>query len=376
MLRWQTLMGVVLGLGIAVGISSFVGNGGSAFVSGPVLSEYEGHLRELVIHYEPSAHDIVLPVYRQFLPLLESDVTVYVVAPSVAAFEAVVEAAGPVRAALRPIIVDHPMTAWSRDRWLALGGSNVVTLWHPRGENGADLWPERAGDQRVAYDVAKALHPAVRVKKSSLYFDGGDFFADSENVFVMPRLLQRNIQHTVTDRQELVKIFSGELKRRVILLNEAPDHHAAMFMASIGKKTMLVGDPRLGRRYVTPSRALELLPGGADFTAATQQLFDAVAVQGEAAGYTVVRIPTLVSPDGRTFLTYVNSVMDEQGGRRIVYLPFYQGADSLNAVARQTWESLGFEVRPVDSTSTYRHFGSIHCLVNVLSRAPQRGAGS
>jgi hypothetical protein len=370
MLRWQTFAGIVLGLGIAVGISSLAGNGrGSGFVTGPVLSEYEGHLRELVIHYEPSARDIVLPVYRQFLPLLESDVTVYVVAPSESAFEDVVTAAGPVKAALRPIVVDHPMTAWSRDRWLALSGNNVATLWGPRGENGADLWPERAGDQQVVYDIAKALQPAVRVKKSSLYFDGGDFFADSENVFVMPRLLERNIQHTVKDRAELVKIFSEELKRRVVLLNEAPDHHAAMFMASVGDKTMLVGDPQLGRNYVTAVRALELLPGGADLTAATQQVFDAVAHRSEAAGYTVVRIATLVSPDGRTFLTYVNSIMDEQKGRRIVYLPFYQGAESLNAVARQTWESVGFEVRPIDSTSTYRHFGSIHCLVNVLSRS-------
>jgi hypothetical protein len=368
MLRWQTLAGIALGLGIAVGISSFVGNGGAS-LSGPVLSEYDGHLRELVIQYEPSARDIVLPVYRQFLPLLESDVTVYVVAPSEAAFAAVVEAAGPLRAALRPIVVDHPMTAWSRDRWLALEGSNVVTLWSPRGENGADLWPERAGDQRVAYDIAKALQPAVRVRKSSLYFDGGDFFADSENVFVMPRLLPRNIQHTVMDRQEVVKIFSEELKRPVILLNEAPDHHAAMFMASVGNKTMLVGDPQLGRNYVTAAQALDLLPEGPDSTPATQRLFDAVARQSEAAGYRVVRIPTLVSPDGRTFLTYVNSIMDEQGGRRIVYLPFYQGADLLNNAARKTWESLGFEVRSIDSTSTYQHFGSIHCLVNVLSRS-------
>jgi hypothetical protein len=31
---------------------------------------------------------------------------------------------------------------------------------------------------------------------------------------------------------------------------------------------------------------------------------------------------------------------------------------------------LGFEVRPVDCTSAYAHFGTLHCLVNVLRRAP------
>ena len=35
--------------------------------SGPILSECDGQLRELVLQYEPSAKDIVVPVYRDFL---------------------------------------------------------------------------------------------------------------------------------------------------------------------------------------------------------------------------------------------------------------------------------------------------------------------
>jgi hypothetical protein len=111
------------------------------------------------------------------------------------------------------------------------------------------------------------------------------------------------------------------------------------------------------------------LPGGPDFSAETQHLFDAVATQCKAAGYAVVRIPVVPARDGRTYLTFVNVLLDRQGSRRIVYLPFYRGVEPLNAAARAVWRNLGYEVRSIDCTSVYRHFGCLHCLVNVLRRA-------
>jgi hypothetical protein len=141
---------------------------------------------------------------------------------------------------------------------------------------------------------------------------------------------------------------------------------------------MLVGDPSLARELVSAEMARDGqaatnefmgLPGGPDFTSQTQHLFDAVAGQCEAAGYRVVRIPVLPARDGRTYLTYVNVLMDQQGSRRVVYLPCYRGVEPLNAAARKVWESLGYEIRPVDCTSAYQHFGCLHCLVNVVRRA-------
>ena len=142
------------------------------------------------------------------------------------------------------------MTAWSRDRWVALtpaAAGGATTLWSPRGEAGRKSGPRAPGTSGSARDIAAALAPLVRARRSGLYFDGGDFLADSETVFVMPRVLQRNIQQTVRSRAEFLGILARELKRRVILLDEAPDHHAGMFMASVGGKTMLVGDPSLAR---------------------------------------------------------------------------------------------------------------------------------
>ncbi len=348
--------------------------------SGPVLSECDGQLRDLVLHYEPSARDAVVPVHRDFLGALDGDVRVHVVCPDRLAFADFAASVGPVKCRLLPIVVGHPITAWSRDRWLAFGPSagGVTTLWSPRGEAGGEIWPARAGDERVGMDIAAALGPSVRARRSGLYFDGGDFLTDGENVFVMPRVLQRNIQQTVASRAEFINLLARELRRPVILLDEAPDHHAGMFMASAGGRTMLVGDPGLARELVAvqlaehdraATKEFMNLPGGPDFTAATQRLFDAVAAQCAAAGYRVVRIPVLPARDGRTYLTYVNVLMDQQGGRRLVYLPSYRGVEPLNAAGRAVWERLGYEVRTVDCTTAYRHFGCLHCLVNVLTRS-------
>jgi len=386
MMRWQTGVGVAFGLLLGAVVLSISGGGGSRRglpPSGAILAECEGRLSELVIHYEPSAKAAVVPVYRDFLRALDRDVTVHVVCPSQAACDELGAALGDVRCQLIAVVVDHPITTWSRDRWVALApapGDGLTTLLSPRGEAAEEIWPARAGDERVGNDLAAALPSALRSRHSELYFDGGDFLADGENVFVVSRVVPRNIQHTTDTREELLRILASELKRRVVLLDESPDHHAGMFMVAVGQRRMLVGDPTLGRKFVAPATNTDddsgvadgfmNLPGGVDFTPETQHLFDAVAAQCEAAGYQVTRLPVVLARDGRTYLTYANVLLDQRGVRRIVYLPFYQGAEPLNAAARTVWENLGFEVRPVDCTSVYRHFGCLHCLVNVLKREP------
>jgi N-dimethylarginine dimethylaminohydrolase len=369
--RWQTVVGITLGLGIGFALHAMLehpANRGST-VNGPILSECDGHLSELVIHYDPAARNLSGPVYREFLGALEADITVHAVCPNRGAFEELTNVVGTVACRVDPILVDHPITTWSRDRWIALGPANdqgPVTLWSPRGEAADEIWPARAGDERVGDDIAAALYPAVRSRRSGLYFDGGDLLADGRNVFVVPRVLSRNIQHTVADRKEFLRQLSDTLERHVILLEDAPDHHAGMFMTAVGNNTMLVGDPRLGQPFAKPNWDL---PGGPDFTPETQARFDAIANQCMAAGYRVIRIPTVPARDGRTYYTYCNVLIDAQSGRRVVYLPTYRGTESMTAAARAVWEGLGYEVVPIDCTSVYRHFGCLHCLVNVLHRS-------
>jgi len=385
MFGWQRQAGAMIGL---VGAAAFLALTRSPErglpPSGAILSECDGRLQALVVQYEPGASEAVAPVYRDFLGGLDGNVKVYVVCPDRAAFDDFAAALENVACDLRPIVTGHPITAWARDRWLALGpaaGCGATTLWSPRGEAGAEIWPARAGDERVGRDIAAALGPGVRARRSALYFDGGDFLTDEETVFVMPRVVPRNVQQTVRTREELLAVLARELKRRVILLDEAPDHHAGMFMASVGDRTMLVGDPGLARELVSVEMAeykqagsseFMGLPGGPDFTPETQGLFDAVARQCSAAGYEVVRLPVVPARDGRTYLTYANVLMEQRADRRRVYLPSYRGVERLNDAARAVWEGLGYEVRTVDCTSVYGHFGCLHCLVNVLRRSAGR----
>ena len=334
---------------------------------GPVLSDCDGPIEQLVIQYVPEAAAIVETAYRQFLGVLPADVSVVVVCPDEAAFEDLRSRVGAVPCRLVPVLTGHAMTCWSRDRWLAMprpGGRTL--LISPLVEGAAAIWPQRKGDSRMGDDLARALPDGVVSHRSALIFDGGDFVADNETVFVTPRVARRNVGVTVASFDELSRKLARIVKSRVILLEDAPPHHAGMFMMLAGDRTAVVGDPSLATPLADHTGPWPLEQP--DFSETTQRRFDAVAAQCQAAGYHVVRIPVVPDRDGRTYLTYLNVILDERSKRRTVYMPIFKGAARLNAAAEAVWRKLGFGVRRIDCTNTYKHFGSLRCLVNVLRR--------
>lgn len=360
-LRLRSL-GLALGVLAALGVVAWkhTATGGAA-----MLSEYEGSLRGIVIHYAPGS-DFVLPVYRQFLQQLPADVRVYVLCPDADAYAQVRKELGALSSRLQPVLVGHAMTAWSRDRWIALRGRRYTDVICPHGEAGAAVWPQRQGDQRLAADLAESLAGRVRARTSGLYFDGGDLLAGQRHVFIAPDVITRNLQRTVSSMAELEHALQRLTGRTPLFLPEAPRHHAAMFMMQVSHDTVLVGDPSLARSLA--GQGLPPLPGGADFSPPTQASFDSVASVCAQAGYRVRRIPAVPAADGKCYLTYVNVIIDGRGPRPMVYMPIYQGAEALNAAAERIWQEAGYQVRAVDCTSTYQHFGNLHCLVNVLER--------
>lgn len=129
----RVVLGVVLGL---VAGGAMVVSGGAA---GPraaghevrrLLSDCDGALDELVIHYVPEAAPIVATAYRDFLGALPADVTVRVVCPDGAAFDDLVRRVGNVDCDLAPVVTGHAMTTWSRDRWLAVAGAEGPVTLH------------------------------------------------------------------------------------------------------------------------------------------------------------------------------------------------------------------------------------------------------
>jgi hypothetical protein len=377
--RYRLLAGVLLGLIASAVVWPMAEGLVRSSTAGPptaLLSDCDGRLKELVVHYVPEAGAAVLPTYSDLFGHLPADVNVHVVCPDRQAYDDLLGRLGEYSCSLSPVVVDHPITCWSRDRWLALpseGPGGAAVLLAPWEEEGARIWPARLGDQQVAEDLAHKLRGNVAVRRSGLLFDGGDFVCDGETVFVTPAVAVRNIQRTVPDRERLVQKLSAALGCRVVLLDEAPDHHAGMFMMTVGDGTVLVGDPAAARQQLvaegTQHRVAELLgPDGPDFTVETQQRFDAVAERCREVDYRVVRIPLVPGRDGRTYLSYVNVILDQREGRRVVYLPVFDGAGELNTAAECVWADLGYEVRRVNCTACYPHFGTLRCLVNVLSK--------
>jgi hypothetical protein len=362
--RHIPLLGICIGLLAAAIVLAMTDGRKTIAISGPILSECDGRIRSIAIQYVSGA-DFAAPVYRQFLGELPADVTVYAVCPDRQSFEELHSRLGTESSRVKAIVTGHPMTAWSRDRWISLRPGrreSAVTLVASRGENGGPIWPQRQGDERIAADLARAIGQGAM--RSGLYFDGGDFLADSRSVFIAPGAIARNVQHTCADEGELSQIVRRQLGLSPILLKDAPDHHAGMFMMAAGEGRVVVCDPKLAKGLLAPME----LPGGPDFSDSTQRRFDSVAAAATAAGYRVTRIPCVPSCDGKTYITFVNGIIDQRDGRRTIYMPVYQGQARLNAAGEQVWESLGYRVVPIDVTSAFRYFGTLHCLVNVIER--------
>jgi hypothetical protein len=376
--RFRLPVGVAIGLIASAAVLAVYNGqrGGTVEVqNGPLLSDCHGTIRLLVIQYVAAAAEIAAPAYADFLGKLPPDVTVHVVCPGRKDFDDLIGRLGDIECQLSPVLVDHPMTCWSRDRWLALGPSadnGSTLLLSPRAEMNAEIWPARRGDQQIGGELAAALSGKVVSKRSDLYFDGGDFVADERTVFVTPAVLLRNLQQTVSTREELIESLSKTLKREVVLLRDAPDHHAGMYMMAVGDRTVLVGDPGAAREILDRSRGRhdqQLCPGvEPDFSDAMLERFEAVAAQCRAAGYRVVRVPIIPGDDGRTYITYLNVILDEHNGHRVVYMPTFSSHSELNRVAKEVWTKLGYEVRSINCDACFPHFGSLRCLVSVLSR--------
>ena len=248
-------LGIALGLAASAVVLAMLPGGGDGRgrpEGGKLLSECDGAIREVVIHYVPEAADVVAPTYRDFLRQLPADVIGARRVPRSSGFRRPGGAGGADRMRALAghrrspdhLLVARPVAGVAAGRQRRSGPccfvrgpktaptsgriGQAIGRWPP-------TWPRR-------------FVPNVSVLPSDLYFDGGDVAADGETAFVTPAMPLRNIQRTVQDAEELRERLAAVLGRRVVLLQGAPDHHTAMYMTPVGNRTVLVGDPALARR--------------------------------------------------------------------------------------------------------------------------------
>jgi hypothetical protein len=363
----RALAGIVAGLiasAMIVRVASCVRGHGHTHTR-LVAEDASAPLKQIAIHYAPSADGVALPVWKQLFAVLPGDIDVEVEVSQRADFDRLQHllAGTPHLDRMHPVIVGAPITTWSRDRYAALvdddGGGEILAP--PRIES---PFINRAGDARSPYAISQALYHRD-ARTANIVFEGGDLAATPSFVFADINLTARNLGRTQADRPVIEHELHTRFGQTLIWLGDAlgdvPRHHIMMYMVPLDDHTIAVGDPRMGAALLSdPSLVLD------DVTLQARR-FDHAAELLTARGFKVVRVPALVLAGGGSFVTYTNALFDRRGDQRIVYLPTY-AQPALDNAAQSFYEAQGFEVHRIDVSKIYHLNGSLGCLVNVLAR--------
>jgi hypothetical protein len=252
----------------------------------------------------------------------------------------------------------------------------MTTLLVPARPDGAS--ERRLLDWKTPAAIAEALPRRFQSFTVPLDFDAGDFAVAGDRVIVDVNLFAKNRGRAIESPRQLAEGLSRMLSREVVTLGSAegdvPRHHLSMYLAPLDGNVVLVGDPSAGLVLVgagyrpgehNPDSGASLVP---DSSPETQRRFDRAAEDLAAAGFKVVRIPT-VAFDDKTYFAYTNGVFETRAGHRIAYVPVY-GMPRLDEAALAVYRGLGWEVRPVAARAAFPFHGTLGCLVNVLGRGP------
>ncbi len=348
-----------------------------------VVSDVEGSLDEVLMHYVPEVERAIEPTYRDFLRSLDARTRVVLVIrrgdrAKLDAFLARIAAIRSTDARVRVVETDAAMGVWSKDRALVLEpleDGHVPLLIPPKPRPGEG---SRQQDWGIVQSVASLLPGELVAREIPIAFDAGDFAVVSGRVVVDVNLYARNRTRSAKSPEDLLERVKTVFGPDVIMLGhdigDVPRHHMSMYMALLDKDTALVGDPRAGealvaRDYAPGERSPETaLPLRADFSPATLARFDHAAEELAAGGLHVVRIPT-VAFDDKTYFAYTNGVYETRAGHKTVRMPVFD-EPALDDAARKVYESLGWTVVPISARAVYAQHGTIGCLVNVLRRTP------
>jgi hypothetical protein len=339
-----------------------------------LMSESEGALDEVVMHYVPELESAFAASYRDFLASLDRHVRVVFVVRrgDRSRLDAFLATTTTWRGRPRVVEIDGPLGIWSKDRALvaARDPDEPIELFIPARPRPGD--GSRPSDWAIVPAMASAMDD-VRTRELPIAFDAGDFAVSGSgrvvfdvNSFARNRLRGAKTPSELRDRVRA--LFGRDALMLGTEVGDVPRHHMSMYMALLDRDVALVGDPVAGRAIVgddyTPGEIGPEThrPLRADFSPATIARFDRAAADLEAAGFRVVRIPT-VPFDDKTYFAYTNGVFAEHVAR----VPSF-GVEALDASARRVYESLGWRVVPIASRDVYALHGTIGCLVNVLRR--------
>lgn len=318
----------------------------------PVLSENTGAFKCLEIQYTRDAAKTTWPVLCDFFSQLDGGVEVIGVCGSK-------EDSEELRSRwiwpnpLKTLVLGTTITGWSKDRFLVAPGKPSVLL-------GPSIPPtslaSRDHDAKVAGAIESQWPDRFRAARYPIVFDAGDILCTDGLAIFSDSLARKNGEPS--DLATVVATMTGKNPFR---LKGVPDHHIGMFAAPLDSKTVIVGDPDLGRQLWKPNPL-----GKPDFSNSVVEPFRRAAREFEKAGFQVIRAPLIVFGP-QVYLTYTNGLFESRGDRKVAYVPVY-GVPRLDDAGLQAYRTAGWETRPVRVEPVFRFRGTIGCLVNVLER--------
>jgi hypothetical protein len=262
------------------------------------------------------------------------------------------------------------LSIWARDRMVAIRHGEEVRLVMPLRQVVAK---DRVGDLDVARTLVSRL-PRAKVEHSSLLFEGGSLLFSGRRVLVTQEMLDANgakgaARHAL---RRLRSTFQAEP-----LVVDAPDglphEHLDMFMTVVDSRTLMLGDPVPGARYLADIARLgldrSLAPADGLWRVQDQyahrQTYDQILRDLEKAGFRVLRVPVLHG-DPDAMLSWNNALVELRDDGRHAFIPVY-GVPELDKQAFAAFQAAGCRVWPIRAAGLIKHGGAVHCITNVVS---------
>ncbi|MGI9467078.1 MAG: hypothetical protein ACR2OA_08160 [Rubripirellula sp.] len=307
---------------------------------------------------------------------------------------------------------DSDISIWPQDPFVVVQGKSTTKLITPCSFN-------REDDERMPKQLARMLN--LEVVHSEMHFEGGNIVCSEDSVFIGHDTITHNAVLLDASPQTVVTRFSKLFGRPVTVVGESSQAigHIDLIVTPLGDHRVAVADSRAGARLAGAAidenprlvqdfehRCEEMFFGRDDVSelqdrdgnlllrpkvsgqtdkvmAASLRIapdLDSIAKQLSHAGYTVVRVPALIPDQSGSgdesidkavrypFLSYSNVLVERRQNQSVVYLPQY-GFQKLDDAAVKTWNSLGYNVKPVPGFSTSSMYGGgLRCCTKVLLR--------
>lgn len=337
-----------------------------------LLSDVHGGIEEVCVHYTRAFHAQTVETFGDFFSGLGENATVRVIVEDHSDFEFLIAELSKLgllpSARLCPVVTGVPITPWAKDRFGSMVSSRGPVLAVPPLRSMSE--GPRANDEKVPEILAAAL-PGLECRSLPFFFDGGDLLADADSVYIAPNFIARNQAMDSEGVSRLLSLIESAFKKKPVTIgddiSQIPNHHIGMFVTPLGNRTLAVGDPDLGLRLWHGDESIRT---AVDVTAEEEHLapFRNAARCLEEKGFTVIRIPLLVTKLPQVYVSYNNAIVEHTADNKRIFMPTY-GIPALDKSASGCLEAEGWNIVPVRVDKVYRHTGSLRCLVGIIRRS-------